>query len=165
MTRRSIFIILLAVVIVLGGTATLTASLTSLQRFSVRSILLRPPKGESMLLSVEIAETEAQHEQGLMFRHSVKRGMLFVFSDSRFRAFWMKNTWVALDIAFFAQDGSFVSSASMQPCTADPCPSYSSGGAAKYALEMPEGFLKDKKIGKGWTLQVPRLARARHGNP
>ena len=51
----------------------------------------------------EVAGTHAAHERGLRGRRSVPdgTGMLFVFPDSEERQFWMKDTPVALDIAFF----------------------------------------------------------------
>ena len=44
---------------------------------------------------------------GLMFRNVILpgTGMLFLFDDVRERTFWMKNTWVPLDIIFIREDG------------------------------------------------------------
>ncbi len=67
------------------------------------------------------------------------RGMLFVFPDDGTAAFWMKDTVLALDIAFFAADGSLVDLLEMAPCTADPCPLYQPADAYRYALEVPTG--------------------------
>ncbi|MBS3083056.1 DUF192 domain-containing protein [Candidatus Pacearchaeota archaeon] len=51
-------------------------------------------------LKVEIADEPYEHARGLMFRESMKddEGMLFIFSDSEYRTFWMKNTLIPLDI-------------------------------------------------------------------
>jgi hypothetical protein len=57
-------------------------------------------------------------------------------------AFWMKNTLIPLDIAFFSVDGSFVDRLTMEPCNADSCPLYSASGLYRYALEAPAGDLE-----------------------
>lgn len=51
---------------------------------------------------VELAVTPEEHANGLMFRKKLSggTGMLFIFEDDAYRAFWMKNTFIALDIIF-----------------------------------------------------------------
>lgn len=91
---------------------------------------------------VELATTEAAREHGLMQRTSLApdRGMLFVFRDLQPRWFWMKNTLVALDILYFGARRQLVSmQLDVPPCKADPCPTYPSGAAARYVLEVPAG--------------------------
>ncbi|RPI22311.1 MAG: hypothetical protein EHM57_05495, partial [Actinobacteria bacterium] len=53
--------------------------------------------------------------------------------------FWMKNTLLPLDIAFFAGDGSFVDRLTMEPCPGDPCPVYRPSGPYRLAVEVPAG--------------------------
>lgn len=50
----------------------------------------------------EKALTNEQREKGLMFRTSLAKnaGMLFVFEQEDLRNFWMKNTYISLDIIF-----------------------------------------------------------------
>jgi uncharacterized membrane protein (UPF0127 family) len=67
------------------------------------------------------------------------RGMLFVFPADGRAAFWMKDTVLALDVGFFAADGSLVDVLEMVPCAADPCPVYRPAGSYRYALEVPAG--------------------------
>lgn len=57
---------------------------------------------------VEIAATEASREKGLMNRRYMPadRGMLFEFERNEPVAFWMKNTYIALDMIFIAPDGT-----------------------------------------------------------
>jgi len=52
--------------------------------------------------TVELALTPLEQEQGLMFRKSLARnaGMLFVFAGDEIRFFWMKNTFIPLDMVF-----------------------------------------------------------------
>ena len=68
-------------------------------------------------------------------------GMLFVFDSDTASGFWMKNTLIGLDIAFFASDGSFVDRLTMEPCSSDPCPVYRPSGPYRYAVEVAAGDL------------------------
>ncbi|HVW66609.1 MAG TPA: DUF192 domain-containing protein [Candidatus Peribacteraceae bacterium] len=116
-------------------------------------LTLVSPGGRDTTLQVEWATTEAQRERGLMNRATVDHGMLFIFDTEQQLTFWMKNTLVPLDVMFFDDRGDFVSSAQMTPCTADPCALYASASPAKYALEMPAGFVTQADLGKGWTMR------------
>jgi len=53
-------------------------------------------------LDLELALTEPQRERGLMYRKSLAdfEGMLFVFPESKVQRFWMKNTFIPLDMVF-----------------------------------------------------------------
>jgi uncharacterized membrane protein (UPF0127 family) len=94
-------------------------------------------------LVVAIADEGDEWQQGLMHLEDLMDldGMLFVFDDDVSAGFWMKNTLIPLDIAFFTAAGDYVDGFVMEPCTADPCPSYQPDGAYRYALEMPAGTM------------------------
>lgn len=70
-------------------------------------------------------------------------GMLFVFEEDTSGGFWMKNTLLALDIAFFDADGRFVDGFVMEPCMTEECPTYFPEGRYRYALEMEEGTMPE----------------------
>jgi uncharacterized membrane protein (UPF0127 family) len=91
--------------------------------------------------AVALAEDEAERARGLMGVADLGglRGMLFVFPADGRAAFWMKDTVLALDVGFFAADGSLVDVLEMVPCAADPCPVYRPAGSYRYALEVPAG--------------------------
>ena len=57
---------------------------------------------------VELAVTQREHTIGLMFRHEMadNHGMLFLNEKVRFNRFWMKNTYISLDIIFVRFDGT-----------------------------------------------------------
>jgi uncharacterized membrane protein (UPF0127 family) len=76
--------------------------------------------------SIEIADTFASRQQGLMNRSSLQQdaGMLFVFDTPGSYGFWMKNTLIPLDIIWMDENFVVVDTATMTPCTADPCPTY-----------------------------------------
>lgn len=115
------------------------------------TVTLIDPSGATVSLDVELALTPAQQSVGLMHRTAIEKGMLFVFDGDGQRSFWMKNTLVPLDISFFDSTGTWVSAARMEPCTADPCKTYSSGAPAKYALELEAGGM-GSEIGSGWKI-------------
>jgi uncharacterized protein len=110
-------------------------------------------------LTAEVAATPALRETGLMNRFSLKpdTGMVFVFERPEPLSFWMRNTYVALSIAFIGADGRILNIEDMQPQTDDP---HWSKGAALYALEMKKGWFAEKKIVAGDRVEglakVPR---------
>ncbi|MEO8752140.1 MAG: DUF192 domain-containing protein [Casimicrobiaceae bacterium] len=99
-------------------------------------------------LTAEVVVTPEQRATGLMNRFSLKpdHGMLFVFERSEPLAFWMKNTFIPLSIAFIGADGRIVNIDDMKPQTED---SHWSKGPALYALEMRKGWFAEKGIGPG----------------
>lgn len=108
-------------------------------------------------LLVEIAETPEQQERGLMYRKTLAdgRGMLFVFPSARILNFWMKNTFIPLSIGFFDQKGTLIEFFDMEPVTSEmqtKIPSYSSSKPAQFALEVPRGWFRKKKIQPGAKL-------------
>lgn len=106
-------------------------------------------------LAVAIADTPALRSQGLMGVTDLGGldGMLFVFDKSIDGGFWMKDTLISLDIAFFDTDGLFVDTFTMRPCTGNPCPVYRPSGAYRHAVEVPAGDLR--LVGEGSVLTPP----------
>lgn len=88
---------------------------------------------------LELAETAAETTQGMMFRRSAPKGtgMLFIMPEERVQSFWMRNTYVPLDIIYLNAEGTVVSiQANAQPMNETPLPSE---GPAKYVLEIAGG--------------------------
>jgi uncharacterized membrane protein (UPF0127 family) len=100
----------------------------------------------------EVATTPDQRSVGLMHRFSLKpdHGMLFVFERTEPLGFWMKNTFIALSIAFIAEDGRIINIEDMKPQTEH---THSSKGAARYALEMRKGWFAERGIGPGTMIK------------
>ena len=108
---------------------------------------------------VEIAETEQQREQGLMFRDSLAAdgGMLFVHEAEQPLAYWMKNTRIPLDILYFDQQRQLVSIATAPPCgLGNACPPFSSEGPARYVLELNAGEAGKLHASKGDRIQFSK---------
>ena len=91
--------------------------------------------------AVAVADTPDLRAQGLMGVTDLGglQGMLFLWEADTAGGFWMKDTLIPLDIAFFDADGSLVDLLSMEPCEADPCPTYRPSGPYRAALEVPAG--------------------------
>jgi uncharacterized membrane protein (UPF0127 family) len=97
---------------------------------------------------VEVANTESTRMAGLMFRRDLGSdvGMLFVFSDSQQRAFWMKNTLIPLSIAYMNEKGIVENILEMPPQTEQ---SFMSAGSAQFALEMNAGWFAKHGVKPG----------------
>jgi uncharacterized membrane protein (UPF0127 family) len=111
---------------------------------------------EETTVAVEIADTPAEREQGLMGRTTLPdgAGMVFVFPEDQRGAFWMKDTLIPLSIAFYAADGRIVKILDMEPCDADPCPLYDPGVAYRGALEVNQGAFESWGISAGDRLRI-----------
>lgn len=109
-------------------------------------------------LLAEIADTPEKHSRGLMFRHKLRDdyGMLFIFADDDIRSFWMKNTYIPLDMIFLNREQQIVDMAvSVPPCGGDPCPSYTSKFPARYVLEINAGLAKKLNLQIGDKIFLP----------
>ena len=106
--------------------------------------------------AVEIADTPDSRERGLMFRQEMPAGsgILFIFDDDDVRTFWMKNTYIALDILYFDAEKRLVSAQlDVPPCGEQiRCPFYPSAGPARYVLELSPGQSKNLGLKPGDTL-------------
>lgn len=110
------------------------------------------------LFQVEIADTEAERSRGLMFRSSLAddRGMLFDFQPARPVSFWMKNTWIPLDIIFLDVKGRVLNIArETTPYSEAPIPSE---GTARAVLEIRGGRAEELGLKPG-DLIVHRIFR------
>lgn len=109
----------------------------------------------SAVFSVELADTDEARRRGLMFRRSLPadQGMLFTQPPGR-AEFWMKNTWIPLDLLFFDTDGTLLQVLpEVQPCRQPVCPVYPSESAAvAYILEVNGGETARRAIRVGDTL-------------
>lgn len=108
------------------------------------------------IVHAEVAATDAQREQGLMYRKSLpeNNGMLFVFDRPARSCMWMKNTLIPLSVAFIDYDGIIVNIEEMAPMTTD---SHCSAGWIRYALEMNAGWFSKNGLGPGSRISgLPR---------
>lgn len=66
--------------------------------------------GRTIRVEVEIARTPEQHQRGLMFRKHLpaRKGMLFLYDHDDRHSFWMKNTYIPLDMIFISAEKKVV---------------------------------------------------------
>jgi len=105
------------------------------------------------LVKAEVARTDAQRAQGLMFREKLpgNAGMVFVFDTPATQCMWMKNTPLPLSVAFIDADGKVVNIVDMQPQTLDSHCS-TKGVPVLYALEMNQGWFRQRHIKPGMRI-------------
>ncbi|HRO66179.1 MAG TPA: DUF192 domain-containing protein, partial [Pseudobdellovibrionaceae bacterium] len=109
-------------------------------------------------LTVEVADTPERQSRGLMFRQELKNGhgMIFIFPLEKIQSFWMKNTFVPLDIGFFDQNKKLVDIQQMEAVGSvmEVPKSYRSRAPAMYALEVPRGWFAKMKIKEGVVFRL-----------
>ena len=115
----------------------------------------------SAKFTVEVADTDAERTQGLMFRDNLAKfeSMLFVYDNPQHVAFWMKNTLIPLDILYFTAEGVLLDIRE-NAVPGDLVP-FRSSGLVQYVLEVNAGTSKTLKFGLGTVLGHARLAQKR----
>ncbi len=99
--------------------------------------------------SVEVVATEDERQKGLMFRKQLPegKGMLFDFKVEAPVSFWMKNTYVPLDMIFIRSDGRIASIAeNTEPLSERLIPS---NGPVRGVLEVVAGTARKLGIRPG----------------
>ena len=137
---------------------TVAAGSTSLER-GTATIAIR--QGKPVIVQVQIARTPAERQRGLMYRRSLpaKAGMVFAYPQDARGGFWMKNTLIPLDIAFYDARGKILRILTMTPCRTEPCRIYEPGVAYRAALEVNAGSFRRWKVRAGDRIAV-RATRA-----
>lgn len=116
-------------------------------------------KGTS--LELEVAYSEDKQAKGLMYVDHLdeNKGMIFIYDKSRYLTFWMKNTYLALSIAYVDQDGLITDIINMYPIkkntTNDQIPRYSSSKMVKYAIEVNQGWFTLRGVREGDHIKIP----------
>ena len=108
-------------------------------------------------IDIEIADNSYERQTGLMYRESMEddQGMLFIYDDEAPRAFYMKNTYIALDIIYFASDSTAVSfQKNAQPLDETSLPSEK---PAQFILEINAGLADEWNIEVGDKIDFERL--------
>ncbi|MGM5469786.1 DUF192 domain-containing protein [Flavobacteriaceae bacterium LMO-SS05] len=107
-------------------------------------------------LTIEIADDDYQTQTGLMYRKGMEanQGMLFIFPDSEYRYFYMKNTLIPLDIIYIDQNKAIVSiQKNAKPFDETSLPSEA---PAQYVLEINGGLSTEWNLETGDKIQFSK---------
>ena len=110
------------------------------------------------LIRAEVASTPTERARGLMHRPQMgaNQGMVFLFDQPAEQCMWMKNTLIALSVAFIADDGRILNIEDMAPQTED---NHCAAKPARYALEMNRGWFSKHGIFAGMKISgLPKPA-------
>lgn len=108
---------------------------------------------------IEVAKESFETSQGLMYRKSMlaNRGMLFIFDNEIVRSFWMKNTYISLDIIYVNQNKEVIHIA--RNTTPKSETNISSIKPAQYVFEVNAGTADSLGIAEGvhliWEEDTP----------
>lgn len=99
--------------------------------------------------SVELATNDAERARGLMFRKSLPEGhgMLFDFQTEQPVQFWMRNTYIPLDMIFIRGDGRVLNIAQNATPLSDAL--IPSAGPVRGVLEVIAGTARKYHIAPG----------------
>lgn len=105
-------------------------------------------------VTVELAVTPQQRAQGLMYRRELDddAGMLFIFPTDSRSGFWMRNTYIPLDIAYINADFTIIEIRQGTPLdetVLTPASPY------RYVLEVNQGWFAARRLGVGARVTIP----------
>lgn len=110
--------------------------------------------GKTASVRIEVAATSSERQQGLMLRQEMAEdaGMLFLFPRDVRVGFWMRNTYLPLDIAYISADGAVLEIRAAKPLdetVLTPAKPY------RYVLEVNQGWLERHGLGVGAQVELP----------
>jgi uncharacterized membrane protein (UPF0127 family) len=119
-----------------------------LQTFSKGELTIETASGPKKF-TIELATTEQQREQGLMYRTrmAADAGMLFIYPGEQPIAMWMKNTYIPLDMVFIGADGTIRNI--QERAVPQSLATIASDGLAKATLELNGGIVDKLGIKPG----------------
>lgn len=117
---------------------------------------------EKDCFGVQLAKTQQQRESGLMFKKNLDKnsGMLFIFEKEGDYSFWMKNTFIPLDIIWINENKEVVFiSKNNNPCFEGRCPLINPGKTALYVLEINGGMAERIGLVVGKKAEISPIIR------
>lgn len=113
--------------------------------FDTTVVRLTEPDGSTCERCLLVAATREERSLGLMGVTDLggHDGMIFRYDSPVASAFWMKNTVLPLSIAFYDASGEVLETFAMDPCTADPCPTFGPTTPFLDAVEVEQGRLEE----------------------
>lgn len=122
----------------------------------IEPLIIHTRDAQRHAFTVEIADTPETRARGLMFREKLpeKHGMIFIFKAVRKRNFWMKNTYIPLDILFIDEQAKIISIKQGEPESLENIPSEK---PAQAAIEFARGTVEAYNIQIGDKIEHPSL--------
>jgi len=101
---------------------------------------------DTLTVKIELAESDSEMMQGLMYRKAMApdEGMLFVYAQMQEMYFWMKNTYIPLDLIYIDEDGVIVDL--QENTTPFSEKSIVSNVLSRYVLEVNAGFCEKNYV-------------------
>ena len=153
-TRLRALGVVLGMALVPACTTAPSASGTKPNPISSSEVVLQARSGTDVRVQVELARTEAERARGLMFRRSLESGygMLFLFPKSDSLKFWMRNTYIPLDMIFVDEAYKVVYiEENAEPLTETP---RGPDTLSRYVIEVPGGWTKTHGIEAGVAVRL-----------
>ena len=143
---RRIFIAMLTV-----ASFSIQAASQNLVTFKKSKLIIITSKGNNKF-EVELALSDRQQSQGLMYRRSMAAdaGMLFDYTTLRHVQMWMKNTYIPLDMIFLDRQGKIINIVERTKPHSEAI--ISSKGPARAVLELNSGTTSRLGIKAGDTV-------------
>jgi uncharacterized membrane protein (UPF0127 family) len=134
-----------------------TSAGTQAQAQSAKVVLM-PAGRDPVSVRVEVVRTESERRRGLMFRQSLPEdaGMLFLFDRPEHLSFWMRNTYIPLDMIFIEPSMrvlGIVENTEPMTDTSRAVP-----GISQYVLEVNAGFSRRYGLTPGTAVRFEGVA-------
>lgn len=146
-----ILIILAIVIVIINNSKKETSTTSDEYQFHKEDelVILDSNKVIKKKIDIEIADTEYDRELGLMFRNEMtdEQGMLFIFPFEDYQSFWMRNTYLPLDMIFIDSQKRIITIHKNTIPLSEG--SYRSSAPTKYVLEVNAGFTDKYQIQEG----------------
>lgn len=113
--------------------------------------------GKDVAVTVEVVRQEEELRRGLMYRRHLDpdAGMLFMMGEESVHTFWMKNTYIPLDMIFIGSDMTVAGvTANAKPLTEDLD---SVGKPSLYVLEVNGGWAAAHGVGAGTKVSFEHI--------
>lgn len=120
-------------------------------------VVFEPEGGSKAAVLVEVVRTPETIQRGLMYRKQMDRdhGMLFLMPEEEVQSFWMRNTYIPLDMIFVDSDKVVVGVVENARPLTDT--SRTVGKPSIYVIEVNAGWAADHGVGAGTRVRFKNI--------
>ena len=111
-------------------------------------------RSRSATIQAEVADEPDERALGLMYRKKLAKNIviLFVYNKPSSPQFWMKNTFISLDILFSDYEGRIIRIFENVPRMSEK--KIMAGNGVSFVLEMNGGLAREFEIDSNWLLNL-----------